>query len=378
MGRNCDKGEIWLAARGDRSHKLGSIIWLRNYNATISGTIASPAAYMPIAYICRRSLIAFGFAVFVAAGAPAFADSCPTGINPVVTIEATTYYRQDDPTRSTIDLNKQARNRELLKPVNGFLQLLTSLSDQYLDTGVESLKKCADDITLSWAKAGALTVVSSSAQARFVQQWSASTLGFVRLKLGPLSDPNDDLAVRRWLATLATEIKKRNFRNDTKQHNNHYYWSTLGIGVIAVAIADDELWRVSKKMYETAIRDIAGDGTLPAELIRGNRAALYHAFAAQPLAAYKLLATYCQLDASVDDKRLERLIALVRMDIADLRATDKKTGIKQGHVSPQPWLDLWDALRSERPQDAGTRKSQNLGGAMNTLSQVLYSGCGKI
>jgi len=302
-------------------------------------------------------------------------QSCPSTIVPVHAIEATTYYRRDDPSRSTIDPVKHEENLRLIKPVDDFLKTVSDLSDRYVSTGDHSWKECADNLMVEWAAGKGLLDVSSGAQARFMQQWASSTLGFSRIKLGPIEDPVQRGAVNSWLMQIAKQVYDRNIKEGERKRNNHYYWSMLGVGAIGVAVHDETLWQESRRMYSVAITDVREDGTLPAELSRGKRAALYHAFAAQPLALYNLLATYCEKSTLPGHGSLDALMRLVRDEIDDRKIIDKKTKVLQSHVGQQHWLLLWDAMPDNVALISPKLRSVKLGGQMTTLAATLRAGC---
>ncbi|WHO40825.1 alginate lyase family protein [Sphingobium sp. AP49] len=322
--------------------------------------------------------ILFGSACLALLPATAKAQStfsCPTLGPPVVAIQANTYYDQDDATRSKIDDAKFQENQKLSRPVTGFLDAIADLSDQYVLQKSPQVKKCADGLFYNWAKSGALLDVKMGAQPRFIQEWAASTLGIARMKLGKLESPQQDAIVRKWLREIAESVDSFQKGDGGAKRNNHYYWAMLGIGAIGLAADDPDLWARSQRMYQVALRDIQASGMLPAELRRGNRAALYHAFAAQPLALHEIMIEHCAASGDTEDPRLEKLLTVVRGEISGKRQVDQITGIKQIHVGTQHWLNLWDAIEQGNPSSAGEMKSRNLAGRMDTLASVMENSC---
>lgn len=301
--------------------------------------------------------------------------SCPALGRPVVAIQATSYYESSDASRSAINADKQKENVALTQPVNDFLDALSNLSDQYVLTGSRRAKACADDIFYRWASSGALMDVQQGPQSRYVQQWATSTLGLARMKLGKLASPQRDAVVRRWLQAMAGSVNGFQQGDGGSKRNNHYYWAMLGIGAIGLSTGDRALWDRSESMYRVALGDIGADGTLPAELKRGQRAAHYHAFAAQPLAIHSLLRSECARGGRGGDQQLGRLIGVVRGEVAGRGVIAKDTGVKQTRVSTQPWLSLYDAVERDRPAQAGARTSTKLAGRMDTLAATIEAGC---
>lgn len=309
------------------------------------------------------------------AGAAEPLAACPVLGDPVTAIEATDYYDRSDDSYSKIDIERFKLNQKLVKPVNDFLNSISELSDQYVLTRSESVKRCSDEIIFKWAKAKSLMDVSYGTQARFIQQWAASTLAFSRMKLGPLKSPRHDSVVTEWMNEIAWSVNSFQKGDGGSRRQNHYYWSMLGIGAIGLATNDrDLLWR-SEEMFNIAIGDIEPNGTIAAELKRGQRASLYHAFAAQPLAIHTMLRERCISQRDDETPQLDKLLRLVRAEIAGSQVIDGIVGVRQTEVGKQEWLMLWDAVQANSPQSAGTLKSRNLAGRMDTLATVIVNDC---
>lgn len=318
------------------------------------------------------SLLFSGIPTMAAAQNP---PSCPALGAPVSAIQGTTYYAKSDASRSKIDDNQLRLNQKLSKPVNDFLDAISDLSDQYVLAPTEATKRCSDQIFFEWAKANALLDVKAGAQSRFIQQWASSTLGIARMKLGPLRSQQQDAVVSMWMRKIAWSVNSFQQGDGGTGRQNHYYWAMLGIGATGLSTGDRKLWQRSEEMFKIAINDIQTDGTLPAELKRGQRAGLYHAFAAQPLAVHTLMREKCVSPASSEPPQLEKLLNVVRGEIGGSRTIDDIAGTRQTHVGKQHWLMLWDAVQKDLPQSAGTMKSRNLAGRMDTLATVIGNNC---
>src|SRR5690606_37655767 len=90
-----------------------------------------------------------------------------------------------------------------------------------------------------------------------------------------------------WMRTLGS--KTANYIAKRKSKTNLYYWAGYSLGVSGLILNDASYQDRSRKIFEEALSSIQSDGTLPNELVRGRRSALYHAFAAQAIFGLALL-----------------------------------------------------------------------------------------
>lgn len=65
------------------------------------------------------------------------------------------------------------------------------------------------------------------------------------------------------------------FRYKTAQLNNHLTWKALFLATSAILTKDVELLKQSYFLFETALNQIAKDGSMPLELARGEKACSY-------------------------------------------------------------------------------------------------------
>lgn len=326
-----------------------------------------------------RLLLCFGLILILALHTKSMARDtdvpCPAPTAPVVKIEAMPFYQAGDATNSQIDREKLRENTRLTQPITRFLDTLGTLSDNYVQTRSADVKQCADGFLYRWARAGALKDISQGSQAGFVQKWSLASLGFLRMKLGPLRDSSQDAVVRNWMRDLAASVANIYRGNGGPNRNNHYYWAMLALAVVGHSTDDPTLWARAEEMDRFALADIQTDGTLPAELKRIGRAAWYHAFAAEPLVLFKLVNERCRNQPHQNDERLNRLLEVVHDALNGSPTLRTITGIEQTAIQYRNWVNLWDALEEGQPYIVTRARERNLGGSVDVLYRFFLNGC---
>ena len=98
----------------------------------------------------------------------------------------------------------------------------------------------------------------------------------------PEATPNEKTKISLWLKRgvnrVAVDYIKKN-----PDGNNHVYWAALGVMVMGEITDDQDMIKMSGKIYTTALRNILPDGTLPKENARGQMALSYNGWACAPL-----------------------------------------------------------------------------------------------
>jgi hypothetical protein len=104
-------------------------------------------------------------------------------------------------------------------------------------------------------------------------------------------DHGADGMILDWFAGLARMVTGEiRGRRDDDNENNIFYWQGFSILPTALLSGDPELLRVSRSVFNAAIREVthgsedpSRDGFLPRELRRGSKALSYQAFATYPI-----------------------------------------------------------------------------------------------
>jgi hypothetical protein len=123
----------------------------------------------------------------------------------------------------------------------------------------------------------------------YLQNWmlSGTAVAYLRVRGSQLGTPGQDARIQKWFHLVATRVREyfdvQFGRPGSDAWNNHMYWA--GLAVAAQGIADNDMdaliWGVAT--YRMGIDAIQPDGSLTAEMGRGQRALHYQLYALGPL-----------------------------------------------------------------------------------------------
>ncbi|HEY4156897.1 MAG TPA: alginate lyase family protein, partial [Polyangiaceae bacterium] len=285
------------------------------------------------------------------AAAPELARAlvAPPFPSPLRDVMGVDYYT--DARHSVIDPALKARNEAVEAPLREFGRALMVLSDGYLRSrGADaSLAARTLDGLFAWASADALLGQVNRGGLNQVN-WALGVYGLDYLKVRDAHglDPSKRARVERWFRQLAAEqISYAALHPDWPDHtNNHAYWAGMSVAVAGIAASDRTLFDWGIGQYQLFLSQIQPDGTLPAELARGQRALHYHLFALAPLV---MLAELAEVNGvhlyPAGDRALERLVNRCLAGMADPQAFGVAAGALQiiPDKSDLAWLEIYNA-----------------------------------
>ena len=223
------------------------------------------------------------------------AQACSQPIEPLVSLQGVGSFYRADPTQSIVDPQMAADFHRLTRQYDALLDRLLAWSQENERPGRRVLD-CAMEQLEVWAGAGALTQGIAGEpgverrQAAMIQTWVLTASSALLLSLD-----RDDLvadrrfpAVAEWMSGLAHSVRRefepRSNRPDwLNRTSNHSHWAGLAMLRVGLLTQDRLLVAAGLSERDAAIRSIADDGSLPAELGRGGRALAYTNFALLPM-----------------------------------------------------------------------------------------------
>ncbi|HEX2527417.1 MAG TPA: alginate lyase family protein [Geminicoccus sp.] len=259
----------------------------------------------------------------------AAAKSAPCPATPAVVrdLDAMAYYA--DPAGSQPDEAKRQRNREIVKPLNVFTDLVLQQSDLFMATGSSEAAGCALGLLQAWAEGGALEGELTT-QGQFHRNWSTNAFAtaFLIVRSAPGLDTVAKEEVQDWLARLCTLDQTLAERVS----NNHLLWCAASCATAGIASGrNDQLdWAIATA--EQALDEVTEQGVLPREAARGARALAYHNFALEALVVVAEMAGANGRDLyRHHDEALRRLANFVIRNAADPAEAAELAGV------PQSW-----------------------------------------
>jgi len=289
------------------------------------------AALAPVSSAARPLRSPWDSAVVKLADTP---YTCPAPIHLAPDLTTAGFYA--DSKGSIIDPVKWKAYAESSGPVKKLGNEAVDAADAFRATGSRQAAECVLTLEKTAALDKALTGKMSSNQAYFVQGWVAGALAIALLKVrgSGLIDRADTALIADWLKTVSAQTMdfydKRDAAAPGGNGNNHLYWAGVQVAAVGIAANDRKLLDWAVDAYRNGIRQITPEGTLPAEMRRGQRALHYHLYAAAPLVYIAEFGEDNGIHLYAEDNYA--LKRLVDRSIAGLDGSgyfDKATGIKQ-------------------------------------------------
>ena len=269
------------------------------------------------------------------------AYECPAPPPFAKTMEIGTYYI--DSKASVIDPKKKA---EYDKAANVYLDLsraAATAADAYLDKGSRAAALCVYSLLDAAAKADAWDGKMDNFPGVYVQNWLLSGVGIAYLKVRPsgLGKASQDADIQKWFKQLAGRVRAFFDEEDPRlggpqNENNHIYWAGLAVAAEAIADNDHDAGQWALYTYRMGLANIQPDGSLKAEMNRGQRALHYHLYALAPLIMLAELGEANDIDLySENSGAIHRLVKFCEEGLEDPTILEKRAGVAQ--VVDLPW-----------------------------------------
>ena len=264
---------------------------------------------------------------------------CPAPPPFAKTQEIGSYYIDNH--ASVIDPQKFAAFQKASEASGHLSQYATLAADAYLDKGSRAAALCVFSLLDAAAKADAWDGKMSGYQGVYLQNWLLSAVGIAYLKVRPsgLGTAAQQTDIQKWFGVLAVRVGEF-FDAEVKsmgenRENNHLYWAGLAIAADAIANNDNDAGQWALNAFRIGLENIQPDGSLKAEMDRGQMALHYHLYALAPLI---MLAEMGEAN---------------RIDFEDPTILEKRTGVTQVVTLPYGGSDIgWAVPYVRRFPDA--------------------------
>jgi poly(beta-D-mannuronate) lyase len=271
--------------------------------------------------------------------------ACPAPPPFASTVEIGSYYI--DSHASVIDPQKLAAFQKASDASTHLSQFAALAADAYLAKGSRAAALCVYSLLDAAAKAGAFAGKMPGFQGVYLQNWLLSAVAISYLKVRPsgLGTPAQDVEIQKWFALLAARVREyfdaEVVRLGSDGENNHIYWAGLAVAAQAIANDDHDAGQWALGAYRMGLHAIQPDGSLPAEMNRGQMALHYHLYALGPLI---LLAEFGEANGldlyAEEDGALHRLVKFCIAGLEDPTLLQKRTGVAQVVTLPYAGSDI--------------------------------------
>jgi len=270
---------------------------------------------------------------------------CPAAPPFAKTQEIGSYYIDNH--ASVIDPQKFAAFQKASEASGHLSQYATLAADAYLDKGSRAAALCVFSLLDAAAKADAWDGKMPGFQGVYLQNWLLSAVGIAYLKVRPsgLGTAAQQTDIEKWLGLLSLRVREffdaELARIGADHENNHLYWAGLAVAVEAIADDDQDAGGWALTAFHTGLDNIQPDGSLKAEMDRGQMALHYHLYALAPLIMLAELGEANGIDLYAEENgALRRLVKFCVDGMEDPAILEKRTGVAQVVTLPYAGGDI--------------------------------------
>lgn len=273
------------------------------------------------------------------------AYTCPAPPPFATTMQISAYYI--DSKASVADPAKLAAFQKASEASTHLSQWAALAADSYLATGSRAAAACVYSLLQAAAKANAWDGQMADFNGVYIQNWLLSAVAISYLKVRPsrLGTPAQDAVIQKWFALLAKRVRDY-FDQEVRRigpanENNHLYWA--GLAVAAAGIADNNAadfhWGVTA--YHMGLELIQPDGSLTAEMNRGQMAMHYNLYALGPLIMLAELGEANGLHLYAEQNgAIHRLVKFCTAAMENPALIEARVGVKQLVWTPYSGGDI--------------------------------------
>ncbi len=253
---------------------------------------------------------------------------------------------------SIIDPKAQAAYEQINAAPTHLWQYAAAAADAWRFTGSREAARCAYSLLAAAAQADAWDGKMPDNNGVYTQNWllSGTALAYLKVRDGGVGTPAEEKAIQQWFDKLAGRVgeyfEMSASRPGSDAWNNHVYWAGLAIAADGVANNDQDAFLWGLATYRRGIDAIQPDGSLTAEMGRGQRALHYQIYALDALIIIAELGEANGINLYAErDGAIHRLVAFNMAGMKDPSPIAARTGIKQVGVGenggpPYSGLDI--------------------------------------
>jgi poly(beta-D-mannuronate) lyase len=186
-----------------------------------------------------------------------------------------------------------------------------------------------------------------SFQGVYIQNWllSAVALAYLKVRESDAGTPEQEARIKKWFKALTGRVEDYFGHGlqhgDSDAQNNHLYWAGLAIAAASIAGNRHKDFDAGIIAYRIGVGRIQPDGSLLAEMARGQMALHYHLYALGPLIIMAELGEANGMDLYAEEKgAIHRLVNFCVAVLEDPSLLEKTTGVAQVVTLPYFGSDI--------------------------------------
>ena len=270
------------------------------------------------------------------------------------TLDVQGYYT--DKKYSITDAEKEAAFQKSVEGPTHLGQFAGLAADAWQSTGSRAAAACVYSLLTAAAKADAWDDKMPANNGVYMQNWvlSGTALAYLKVRDSSVGTPEQDAEIQQWFAKLATRVREYfdsgRKRPGSDAWNNHMYWAGLAAASAGIANNDVDAFHWGLATYEMGIHAIQPDGSLDAEMDRGQKALHYQLYALGPLVILAELGETNWIDLYAErDGAIHRLVRFNLAAMKDPSLLEKRAEAKQDAKPPYAGLEIgWAVPYTQR------------------------------
>jgi poly(beta-D-mannuronate) lyase len=280
--------------------------------------------------------------------------NCPEPPSFSRTLDVQGYYT--DKKYSVTDAGKEAAFQKSVAGPTHLGQFAGLAADAWQSKGSRAAAACVYSLLSEAARADAWDDKMPDNNGVYMQNWmlSGTALAYLKVRGSGSGTPEQEAQIQQWFGRLAVRVREY-FDSGRKQPgsdawNNHVYWAGLAVASAGIAENDADAFHWGLKTYEMGIHAIQPDGSLDAEMDRGQKALHYQLYALGPLIMLAELGEANGIDLYAErEGAIHRLVRFNLAAMKDPSVLEKRAEAKQEAKPPYSGLEIgWAVPYTQR------------------------------
>lgn len=215
-------------------------------------------------------------------------------------------------------------------------QYATSAADAWRTTGSRAAAVCVYSLLDAAAKTDAWDGRMLDFAGVYLQNWmlSGTAVAYLKVRESHVATPTQDAEILKWFGLVSTRVQEyfddQLNKPGSDAWNNHMYWAGLAVAAEGIANNNQNNFTWGMRAYRMGIDAIQPDGSLTAEMARGQMALHYQLYA---LGALIMLAELGEANSiaayGMKDGAIHHLVQFDIAAMKDPSTLTRRTGVAQ-------------------------------------------------
>ena len=239
-------------------------------------------------------------------------------------------------------------------------QYASNAADAWLSKGSRAAAACVYSLLTAAAEADAWGGKMPQPVDVYLQNWmlSGTAIAYLKVRDSHLGTPAQDADIQRWFRLVAARVREyfdvQRGKPGSDAWNNHMYWAGLAVAAQGIANNDQDAFIWGMAAYRMGVDAVLPDGSLVAEMARGQMTLHYQLYALGPLIMLAELGEANGIDMyGAKEGDIHRLVKFDIAAMKDRSIITQRTGAEQDISKTYSGLEIgWAVPYVQRFPDA--------------------------